>query len=95
MSSYIPKCLVPPRRRKPGRSGLRHGAFGETAAEKREKKAREASEFERSARMAKRDLEYRDSPYAAPVTVEERDGRVIETRGQRCIAPRITHFGHV
>lgn len=73
MSSYIPKCLVPPRRRKPGKPHHRHGAFGETA----------------------RDLDYRDSPYAAPVTVEERDGRVIETRGQRCIAPRITHFGHV
>lgn len=27
----------------------------------------------------------------APITVEERNGKIIEWRGQRCIAPRITH----
>lgn len=45
-------------------------------------------EFMVRARLAKRDLEYRESPYAAPVTVEERGGRVIETRGQACIGWR-------
>ena len=29
----------------------------------------------------------------APITVEERNGKIIEWRGQRCIAPRITHMG--
>lgn len=79
MSASIPKSLVPPRRRKPHHP---HGAFGELASERRELKEREAAEFARRARLAKRDLDYRDSPYAAKVTVEERDGRVIETCGQ-------------
>ena len=38
------------------------------------------------ARIARRDAEY--AAANVPVTVEERDGRVIETRGQRCIASR-------
>ena len=46
-------------------------------------------------RMEKRDMEWETSPYAAPVTVEERDlrdtsvGRIVtvETRGRVCIAP--------
>lgn len=46
-------------------------------------------------RMEKRDREWETSPYAAPVTVEERDlrdtsiGRIVtvETRGRVCVAP--------
>ena len=82
--AYVTQSIVPPRRR-PGKPHHPHGAFGELASERRELKAREAAEFERRARLAKRDLDYRDSPYAAKVTVEERGGLVIETRGQRCI----------
>lgn len=90
--AYVAKSIVPPRRR-PGKPHHRHGAFGETAAEQRELKAREASEFARRARLAKRDLDYRDSPYAPPVTVEERGGLVIETRGQLCAGWRSS--GHI
>ena len=88
----VAKSIVPPSRR-PGKSHQRHGAFGELSSERRELKAREAAEFARRARLAKRDLDYRDSPYAAPVAVEERGGLVIETRGQRCIGWRSS--GHV
>lgn len=49
--------------------------------------------FKRRARLAKRDLDFRDSPYAPPVTVEERGGRVIETRGRTCLGWR--SCGHV
>ena len=50
-------------------------------------------------RLAQRDAEY--AAHAAPVTVEERELRNselgcimrVEWRGQRCIAPRITHMG--
>lgn len=57
-------------------------------------RAREAdAEFMRRARLAKRDLDFRDSPYAPPVTVEERGGRVIETRGRVCLGWR--SCGHV
>ena len=83
----VTQSIVLPRRR-PGKSHHRHGAFGELAAERRELKAREDAEFERRARLAKRDLDYRDSAYAATVTVEERGGLVIETRGQRVIGAR-------
>ena len=49
----------------------------------------------RYADYAKRDLDYRDSPYAAKVTVEERGGLVIETRGQRCLGwHSISHVSH-
>ena len=90
----VTKSIDLPRRR-PGKSHQRHGAFGETAAEQRELKAREASEFARRARLAKRDLDYRDSPYAAKVTVEDRGGLVIETRGQRCLGwHSISHVSH-
>ena len=82
--AYVTKSIVSPRRR-PGKSHQRHGAFGELASERRELKAREAAEFERRARLAKRDLDYRDSAYAAKVTVEQRGNVRIETRGQRCI----------
>lgn len=81
--AYVTKSIVSPRRR-PGKPHHRHGVFGELASERRELKAREAAEFARLARLAKRDLDYRDSPYAAKVTVEERGGLVIETRGQVC-----------
>ena len=92
--AYVPQSIVPPRRR-PGKPHHRHGAFGETAAERRELKAREAAEFERRARLAKRDLDYRDSPYAAKVTVEERGNVRIETRGQRCLGWRSSsHVSH-
>lgn len=51
-------------------------------------RARKEQKFMMRARLAKRDLDYAESGCAAAVTVEERGGRVIETRGQRCIAPR-------
>ena len=92
--AYVTQSIVPPRRR-PGKPHYPHGAFGELAAERRELKAREAAEFERRARLAKRDLDYRDSPYAATVTVEERGGLVIKTRGQVCAGWRsISHVSH-
>lgn len=91
--AYVAKSIVPPRRR-PGKPHHRHGAFGETAAERSLLKAREAAEFARRARLAKRDLDYRDSPYAAPVAVEERGGLVIETRGQRCFGWRAADHIH-
>lgn len=91
--SDVPNSIALPRRR-PGKPHHRHGAFGETAAERRELKAREAAEFERRARLAKRDLDFRDSPYAPPVTVEERGDCVIETRGQRCIGWRAADHIH-
>lgn len=92
--AYVTKSVVQPRRR-PGKSHHRHGAFGELAAERRELKAREDAEFERRARLAKRDLDYRDSAYAAKVTVEERGGLVIETRGQPVIGcSAVDHVRH-
>ena len=92
--AYVPQSIVPPRRR-PGKPHHPHGAFGETASERRELKAREAAEFERRARLAKRDLDYRDSPYAAKVTVEDRGNVRIETRGQRCLGWRSSsHVSH-
>lgn len=45
----------------------------------------------RAARMAARDAAY--AKLGVAVTVVERDGVVTETRGQRCVAPRITHLG--
>ena len=90
----VPKSIVLPRHRT-GKPHHRHGAFGETAAERRVLKAREAAEFERRARLAKRDLDYRDSAYAATVTVEERGGLRIETRGQPVIGCRAAdHVRH-
>ena len=88
--AYLPKAIgAPVRRHRSGKSGQHLlSSFGNTRAEKRELKKRKAAEFERRARLAKRDLDFRDSPYAAPVTVEERGGRVIETRGQAIIASR-------
>ena len=92
--AYVTKSVVQPRRR-PGKSHHRHGAFGELPAERREQKAREDAEFERRARLAKRDLDYRDSAYAAKVTVEERGGLVIETRGQPVIGcSAVDHVRH-
>lgn len=94
--AYVAKSIVLPRRR-PGKPHHRHGAFGETAAERSVLKAREAAEFARRARLAKRDLDYRDSQYAAKVTVEERGVLVIETRGQVCAgwrsSNRVSHNG--
>ena len=60
---------------------------------KRTLKVRRESKFMMRARLAKRDLDYAESPYAARVVVDcvqTTDGRtlVVETRGQRCIAPR-------
>ena len=93
--AHVPKSIVLPRHRT-GKPHHRHGAFGETAAERRELKAREAAEFERRARLAKRDLDYRDSAYAATVTVEERGGLRIETRGQPVIGwNSATHLTHI
>ena len=70
--------------------------FGRTRAERRELKAREEADFMRRARLAKRDIDYRESPYSAPVTVEEREfgnselGTImrIETRGRCCLGWR-------
>lgn len=61
---------------------------------KRMKKGREQQKFMMRARLAKRDLDYAESPYAARVVVETRGNIVVETRGQRCVAPRITHLGN-
>ena len=59
---------------------------------KRSLKARGAQKFMMRKRLAKRDLDYAESPYAARVVVETRGNIVVETRGQRCIAPRITNL---
>lgn len=66
---------------------------------KRTLKAREEQKFMMRARLAKRDLDYAESPCAARVVVgcvRTTDGRtlVVETRGNRCIAPRVTHLGN-
>ena len=58
---------------------------------KRMLKARRESKLKMLARLAKRDIDYAESGCAAKVTVEERGGRVIETRGNRCIAPRFNY----
>ena len=92
--AYVPQSIVPPRRR-PGKPHHPHGAFGELAAARRGRRAREAAECERRARLAKRGLDYRDSPYAAKVTVEDRGNVRIETRGQRCLGWRSSsHVSH-
>ena len=92
--AYVTQSIVPPRRR-PGKPHYPHGAFGELASERRELKAREDAEFARRARLAKRDLDYRASPYAAKVTVEDRGNVRIETRGQRCLGWRSSsHVSH-
>ena len=65
------------------------------------KKSERAAKRARAVRLARRDAEY--AAAHVPVTVEVRDlrnselGQImrIETRGQVCIAPRITHIGHV
>ena len=46
---------------------------------------------ERLARLAQRDAEFAASPYAPKVTVEERGGKIIETRGTPCISSRQYH----
>lgn len=64
---------------------------------------KETASFERRARLAKRDRDYAESGYAAPVTVEEREfanselGTImrIETRGQACLGWRsCSHVSH-
>ena len=65
------------------------------------KRSKQAAKRARAVRLARRDAEY--AAEHVPVTVEVRDlrnselGQImrIETRGQACIAPRITHIGHV
>ena len=57
------------------------------------KKSERAAKRARAVRLARRDAEY--AAAHVPVTVEVRGNRVIETRGQVFIAPRITHIGHV
>ena len=54
---------------------------------------REAADIERRERLAARDADYAGSPCAAPVTVEERGNRVIETRGRCCLGWR--SCGHI
>ena len=62
----------------------------------RVKKEREELRFAMRARLAKRDLDYAESPYAAPVTVEYSGNRVIETRGLKCIgAYAVNHYTHI
>ena len=57
------------------------------------KRSERAAKRARAVRLARRDAEY--AAAHVPVTVDVRGNRVIETRGQACIAPRITHIGHV
>ena len=45
-------------------------------------------------RLAKRDRDYAESGCASPVTVEVRGNRVIETRGQVCIASHCNFTTH-
>ena len=45
-------------------------------------------------RLAKRDRDYAESGCASPVTVEVRGNRVVETRGQVCIASRCNFTTH-
>ena len=60
------------------------------------KLARRNEKFKRRARLAKRDLDYAESGCAAKVTVEERGGRVVETRGQCGIgAFAANHYTHL
>ena len=61
---------------------------------KRQPKVREEKRFQMRRRLAKRDRDYAESGCASPVTVEIRGNRVIETRGQVCIASRCTHITH-
>lgn len=79
--------------RKPRESRPSRGTYGATAAERQELKERKIFAAQRRERLAKRDLDFRDSPYAPTVTVEERGGRVIETRGRVCLGWRSS--GHV
>ena len=60
---------------------------------RRMKRDREEREFMKRARLAKRDLDYAEN--SAPVTVEERDGKIVEWRGQRVIGCRAAdHIRH-
>ena len=54
------------------------------------------SRMSAKARLAeeKKRLALENCRETAPVTIEERGNRVIETRGTCPIAPRITHLGH-
>ena len=56
------------------------------------KQSDRAAKRARAARLARRDAEY--AAAHVPVTVEVRGNRVIETRGQVCIASRVTHITH-
>ena len=56
------------------------------------KKSERAAKRARAVRLARRDAEY--SAAHVSVTVEVRGNRVIETRGQVCIASRCTHITH-
>ena len=60
------------------------------------KRARRNEKFMRRARLAKRDIDYAESGCAAAVTVEERGGIRIETRGQCGIgAFAANHYTHL
>ena len=48
---------------------------------------------ERRRRLAERDREIERTSPPVKVTVEERGGWIVETRGQRIIAPRVPLFG--
>ena len=61
---------------------------GERGARKRTSKFKADKAFCRRVRLALLDLKYAESGHAAPVTIEVRGNRVIETRGQDCIASR-------
>ena len=50
------------------------------------KRAEHATKKARAVRLAQRDMEYASAHI--PAMVEERDGKVIEWRGQRCIGGR-------
>ena len=56
------------------------------------KRAERAAKRARAVRLARRDAEY--AAAHVPVTVEIRGNRVIETRGQACIASRCDFIPH-
>ena len=74
--------------------GLRMNRDAVNQRKKRAERMAKKSEMElRRERLAARDADYAESPCAAPVTVETRGNRVIETRGRCCLGWR--SCGHV
>ena len=57
---------------------------------KRERQARARRKFAMLARLAKRDQDYAEN--SSPVTIEERNGKITEWRGQRVIGCRAAGY---